>query len=80
MTALARIVGWSPEELASGLMQGERKIILLAEDLELAGFPEPIERNDGIHVRGRRLNVESVDDSTRRIGDTLIAYELGATG
>jgi hypothetical protein len=76
----ARIMGYSAEELVSGITQGDRKAILLAEDLERAGFPGPIRRNDRVVVRGRPMNVESVDDSTRRIGEVLIAYELGVTG
>ncbi len=77
-TVWARMTGFSPEELASGIMQGDRKAIVLAEEIEAAGLV--IEPNDALIVRGGRLNIESVDDSTRRIGGVLIAYELGVRG
>ncbi|WP_020184826.1 hypothetical protein [Methylopila sp. 73B] len=86
----ARIMGFSPDELASGIDQGSRKIVLLAEDVEAAidegAWPEPsagrtaIVKNDRIVVRGAPLNVESVDDSTRRVGGVLMAYDIVAKG
>lgn len=89
-TARARVVGLTPEELASGIDQGSRKMILLAEDVEAAiatgGWPAPpagyaaIQKNDVIVVRGAPLNVESVDDNTRRVGGVLVAYEIVAIG
>jgi hypothetical protein len=57
-------------------------VILLAEDVEASGFPIPIKAGgvDRIVVRGKVMMVQSVDDSTRRVADTLIAYELRVTG
>lgn len=86
----ARVTGFRPEELASGVDQGARKVILLAEDVERAvalglwpateGGAPAIVKNDRIVVRGAPLNVEAVDDSTRRLGGVLMAYEITATG
>ncbi|HVI28852.1 hypothetical protein [Hansschlegelia sp.] len=86
----ARVTGFSPEELASGIDQGARKVILLAEDLEAAiaagNWPEPaagfpaILKDDTLVVRGAPVNVERVDDSTRRVSGELIAYELTVIG
>ena len=86
----ARVMGFSPEELASGIDQGDRKLILLAEDVEreiAAGrWPAPaagsaaILKNDTLMLRGAPMNVERVDDSTRRVAGTLIAYEMTVTG
>lgn len=78
--ALARIRNYTAEEIASGIVQGNRKAVVLAEDLETAGFPLPLQINDGLFVGERRLNIESVDDSTRRIGGTVIGYDLGVQG
>lgn len=86
----ARITGFSPEELASGIDQGDRKVILLAEGVEreIAAnrWPAPavgapaILKDDTLMLRGAPMNVERVDDSTRRIAGVLIAYELTVTG
>jgi hypothetical protein len=76
----ARIKGYSPQELASGLFQGDRQAIVLAEDVAATGFPEPIQDGDALMVRGTRMNIESVDDSTKRIGSELIAYVLDVKG
>ena len=78
----ARVMGYQPEELVGGINQGQRKVIILAEDVASSGFPAPIRQGgtDKIIVRGRTLNIQFVDDSTRRIGDTLLAYELTTSG
>lgn len=86
----ARVTGFTPQELASGIDQGSRKVILLAEDLDAAiaagSWPAPaagaaaVMKDDTLIVRGAPLNVESVDDSTRRIAGVLIAYEIVALG
>lgn len=81
-TVRARVVGFTPEELVGGITQGHRKIIMLAEDVESSGFPVPIKANstDRVVVRGKTLMIENVDDSTRRVEGTLIAYEITASG
>ncbi len=86
----ARVTGFTPEELASGIDQGARKIILLAEDLGAAiaagDWPAPpagtgaILKDDTLVVRGVPVNVDRVDDSTRRVAGELIAYELTVIG
>lgn len=76
----ARVTGFSPEELAGGIVQGDRKIIALEDDLVAASFPVPLKVGDQVIVRGRTLRLESVDASTRRVGDSLIAYEMQARG
>jgi hypothetical protein len=79
---LARVAGFSPQELVGGVNVGDRKIIILAEDVETSGFPVPIKAGgtDKIMVRGKSLTILDVDDSTRRIAGTLVAYEIRASG
>jgi hypothetical protein len=77
---LARVTGYLANELVGGINQGDRKVIVLAEDLEGESpnfFPT---QRDKILVRGSELQIISVNDSTRRIGSTLIAYEIQARG
>ena len=86
----ARVTGFTPEELASGIDQGARKVILLAEDLDAAiaagDWPAPLAgtgailKDDTLVVRGVPVNVDRVDDSTRRVAGELIAYELTVIG
>ncbi|MGQ4273400.1 hypothetical protein [Terrihabitans sp. B22-R8] len=73
--ALARVTGFAPEELVGEIQQGDRKVILFAEGLGI----EPTDQDDLI-VRGSRLAIKSVDDSTRRVAGELIAYEIVARG
>lgn len=78
---IARVMGYAPDELIGGITQGDRKIFVLAEDVEAGGFPLPFKPgSDSVLVRGNKLTIQSVDDNTHRIGGVLIAYEIRATG
>lgn len=76
----ARVTDFEPAELVGGIVQGDRKLVVLAEDLERAQFPENLRKGDKAIVRGRECNIESVDDNTRRIQGVLVAYELAVRG
>jgi hypothetical protein len=78
--ARARIDGYSPAELVAGINQGDRRVLVLVEDLEKAGWPLPLRRLDRLVIRGRELNVEDVDDNTHRHAGVLAAYQVRATG
>lgn len=75
----ARITGYLPQELVGAIKQGDQKVILIAEDLEAAGITS-LAIGDKIVAHGKELNIEGVDNNTRRVGDTLIAYELQVRG
>lgn len=76
----AKVTRFEPEELVGAIQQGDRKLIVLAEDLIAAQFRLPVTLSDKVVVRGSELGIVSADDSTRRIGTTLIAYEIAARG
>jgi hypothetical protein len=76
----ARVTDYTKDELVGSIQQGDRKVIVLAEDLITELFPLPLVASDKVVVRGRELAILAPDDSTRRIGTTLIAYELTARG
>jgi len=83
--ARAIITGYTADELVGGIQQGDRKIILMAEDLRAQNFPEPVRPPDRIRLRGSApgsvtLTVSSADDSTFRHGGVLHAYLIRATG
>lgn len=73
----ARVTGFAPDELVGGIDQGDRKVILLAEDMTWTEAPAA---GDKLVIRDQLLTIASVDDSTRRVAGTLIAYEMRATG
>lgn len=78
-TARARIMGYKPEEIAAGIDAGRRRVIVLAEDI--ASYNPPLRKNDRIVTSaGAVLVIERVDASTRKIGDTVLAYECEASG
>ena len=74
--ARARVTGYQERELVSTIQQGDRKVIILADDLDTL-VPTP---NDKVMLRNKMLSIVAVDDSTRRIQGVLIAYEIQARG
>ncbi|MCB1499715.1 MAG: hypothetical protein KDK07_07970 [Bauldia sp.] len=78
-TVRARVVGFAGEALAPGIAQGERRVIVLAEDI-VAPITLPLVKGDRIVVRGAELTIDDPDDNTRRVAGTLIAYELTVKG
>jgi hypothetical protein len=74
-TVIARVTDYQPSDLVGDIRQGDRHVILMQEDLIAAQFPMPVRQTDKIVVRGKECAIEKLDDSTRRIGTTLIAYE-----
>ena len=70
-----RVRNYEPADMAGGTVQGDREIIILAVDVPTA----PV-KGDQVLVRGKWLTVQAVDDSTRRIAGTLMAYVIQARG
>jgi hypothetical protein len=77
---IARVTDYEPSELVGTIIQGDRKVIVLAEDLTSAQFPTPIKKGDKVVARGKELNIEAPDDNSRRIQGELIAWELQVRG
>lgn len=79
-TARCRSVGYQPAELVGNVIQGDRRVIVYADDLVGGAITLPLRKNDKVLLDGRELNIEAVDDTTRRIAGTLIGYELQVRG
>lgn len=77
---MARVSDYGPAELIGEVKQGDRRVVVLVEDLIRAQFKMPIRVTDNAVVRGREMAIQAVDDSTRRVGATLVAYELRVRG
>ena len=76
----ARGKTYQPDELTGGMVQGERWLLLSGEDVEASGITLPLKKGDKVVLRGRELNIEHADDSTRRIAGVLIGIEIIAKG
>jgi len=76
----ARVTGYDYRELVGTIQQGDRKVIVLYEDLIGAGFAVPVLPTDKIVLRGTMISIVTVDDSTRRLQGELMAYEIQARG
>jgi len=76
----ARTVGYEPHELVGTIVQGDRKMIVFADDLIAKGFALPVTANDKVWMRGKEMAIIAPDDSTRRVDGVLIAIELQVRG
>ena len=76
-TTKARVIGFQPSQLVGPIVQGDRKVIALIDDLSAI---LPVTTNDKAVVGGKVLAIKAVDDNTRRVGGTLVALELVVGG
>ena len=80
----ARVTSYQPNELVGTIIQGDRKIIMMNADVLATSFTLPIKPGDKVVVeregKSKELNVQAVDDSSRRIGETTIALEVQCRG
>lgn len=77
VTARGRVVGLQPSELVGPIVQGDRKVILMAEAL---GAVMPVTTQDKLVIRGKEVAIKAIDDNTRRIAGILVALEITAAG
>jgi hypothetical protein len=77
---MAVVIGYAPKDLVGTIVQGDRKAIILVEDLIDAQMALPVTTSDKLIVRGKELQIIAADDSTRRVAGALIAYELQVRG
>ena len=75
-----KFTAYQPEQLAGPVQEGDRRLILSADDIAASGFALPLRKNDRIDLGSKLLNVQSVDDTTRRVAGVLIGYELRVSG
>lgn len=83
----ARVTGYAPRELVGTVQQGDRFVLVLAEDVTKPTTDSPpqtltlpLTPADKVVVRGKELQVVAADDSTRRVGGELVAIEIQARG
>ena len=77
----ARVIEYKPDELIGGIVQGERRVLVLAEDVENSAFTVPfVVTSDKLVIRGVEFTIKSVDDNTRRYQGVLMAYDIRVGG
>jgi hypothetical protein len=78
----AIVTGYAPSELVGGIIQGDSRVILLAEDVTAGGFPLPIKTGgtDTVWINGLQRTFKSVDDNTHRVAGVLLAYDCTVRG
>lgn len=75
------VTGYTPEEFVGALQQGKRRAIILASSVVASEFPTPIlPKQDRLIWGDKTVVITSVDDATRRVQGTLVAYELELAG
>ena len=67
-------------ELVGDVQQGDMMALVLVEDLVAASWPSPPRQGDIVAIGDKSFNVEAVDDRTRMVGTTLIAYQMRLRG
>lgn len=75
-----RVMAYEPRELVGSIVQGDQKLVILAEDLIAAQVALPLVKGDKAVVRGKELNIEAPDANTRRVAGVLTAYDLQVRG
>lgn len=77
VTTRARVMGYRAAELVGPIVQGDVKVIALADMLAAL---LPLRTTDFLVIRGVEKRIMAIDDNTRRIAGTLIALEIQARG
>jgi hypothetical protein len=70
---------YAAKELIGPIVQGDRKVIVLADDLAGAGLALPVRTSDKVIDGGRECAI-LVPGERRALDGTLIAYELQVRG
>jgi hypothetical protein len=67
-------------ELVGSIMQGDQRVIVLAEDLIAAQFSLPITTADKVVIDGKELAIVAPPGSRDALDGTAIAFELQTRG
>lgn len=76
----ARVMDFAARDLVGPLVQGDRKVVASAADVTAAGITLTTGANCKAVVRGKELQIKSIDDNTRRGAGAFAAYILTVNG
>jgi hypothetical protein len=76
--AAAAATGYGSNKLG-GITEGERQILVMADELAAAGFPLPLQKNDQVIVieTGELMTVTKPDSTKRAVAGCIEAYAVG---
>ena len=77
--------GWviqvAPSDVVGSVQQLSREAIILAADVVASGFPLPfLPKQDRIVWNGKALAITSIDEGSRAVQGTVLAYVLKVAG
>lgn len=78
-TVHGRAQAYGATELIGGVVQGDTRVIVLAEDILAQGLTLPLTTNDKIRIKGKEIAI-MVPMERKALDGTLIAYELQCRG
>jgi len=78
VTTRAVVVGFQPDELVGGIIQGDKRVIMGPRDLTVRQWPQPPRKGDQIIIRGRINTIEGVDDVS--LGGVTVRYNILVRG
>lgn len=76
----ATVAGRHDDALIGALQEGTKQVIALAQDLVDAGFALPLRSSDRVVIEDKEHVITRLDDQTRKVAGTLIAYDLVVKG
>ncbi len=77
----ALIMTYTEQELTGNMQEGDRKVLMLANDVVASGIPLPIlAKQDRLLFGTSTFVVQYVDETSHRTGGQLLAYELRVSG
>ncbi len=78
VTCAARVDQFQPHEIAGGVTQGDRKVILSNREIEAGAWPGPPRRGDQIVIAGRTTTVQGVE--TIAVGGRVVRHNVQVRG
>lgn len=76
----AKIMTYAPQEISGRILAGDLKVLVLAQDLDDANWPAPPRTGDKLIGGGKLYTVQDCDASSRKVDQTVIAYEVQVRG
>ena len=73
----ARVMGYQPKDLVGSIAQGDRRVIVHADDIASL---LPLTDADKVVIRDRECAIKGIDDNTRRIAGVLVGVDLQVAG
>jgi hypothetical protein len=78
VSCAARVDQFQPDEIAGGVVQGDRRVILSNREIEVDAWPGPPRRGDQIVIAGRTTTVQGVE--TVSVGGEVVRHNVQVRG